>query len=79
MKIVAPPRRKAKETQKRLGVGRPVAAGGTGVRKSTAKARTGKILEVVVPSLQMVREEQIAAASSVSAGEHQCLQFGFRR
>ncbi|KAG8935619.1 hypothetical protein FRC02_007330 [Tulasnella sp. 418] len=36
---VTPNTRKAKETQKRLGVGRPVIIGGSGARKSTAKGK----------------------------------------
>ncbi|KAG9045011.1 hypothetical protein FS837_007174, partial [Tulasnella sp. UAMH 9824] len=63
-----------KEGQRRLGVGRPKAIGGSGVRKSTARAKsssvkplsTGKIVEVVVPALQAEREEEAAAASWVS-------------
>ncbi|KAG8892290.1 hypothetical protein FRB99_002817, partial [Tulasnella sp. 403] len=54
--------RKAKETQRRLGVGRPVAAGGTGARRSTAKGkaapRPSHIVEVVVPTLDSLLEER---------------------
>ncbi|KAG9027563.1 hypothetical protein FS837_004224 [Tulasnella sp. UAMH 9824] len=67
-------RRKALDSQRRLGVGRPRAIGGSGVRKSTAKAKStnvkplsgGRIVEVVVPTLQAVREEEAAAASRSS-------------
>ncbi|KAG8921868.1 hypothetical protein FRC00_008118, partial [Tulasnella sp. 408] len=67
-------RRKALDSQRRLGVGRPRAIGGSGVRKSTARAKStnvkpssgGRIVEVVVPTLQAVREEEAAAASRAS-------------
>ena len=56
--------RKAKETQRRLGVGRPTAVGGSGARKSTSRPqqqsfqRPNHIVEVVLPSLKMLREER---------------------
>ncbi|KAG8922322.1 hypothetical protein FRC01_014192, partial [Tulasnella sp. 417] len=67
-------RRKVLDSQRRLGVGRPKAIGGSGVPKLTARAKSttvklvsnGRIVEVVVPTLKAVREEEATAASRVS-------------
>ncbi|KAG8980316.1 hypothetical protein FRB94_010298 [Tulasnella sp. JGI-2019a] len=66
---------RAKKTQERLGVGRPVAAGGSGPRKSTAKSKppttpgpASVIRDVLVPSLRFLKEEareRRATSSSV--------------
>ncbi|KAG8878785.1 hypothetical protein FRB98_005998 [Tulasnella sp. 332] len=65
-KIMLPPpppsaKARAKEIQRRLGVGRPIVAGGSGARKSTAKSKTPLaarwVPEVVVPSMSLVHEE----------------------
>ncbi|KAG8852699.1 hypothetical protein FRB96_008555 [Tulasnella sp. 330] len=71
-KIMLPPpppsaKARAKEIQRRLGVGRPIVAGGSGARKSTAKSKTPLaarwVPEVVVPSMSLVHEEAERRAS----------------
>ncbi|KAG8873708.1 hypothetical protein FRB97_006526 [Tulasnella sp. 331] len=79
-KIMLPPpppsaKARAKEIQRRLGVGRPIVAGGSGARKSTAKSKTPLaarwVPEVVVPSMSLVHEEAERRASRrvASAGD----------
>ncbi|KAG8995340.1 hypothetical protein FRB90_000206 [Tulasnella sp. 427] len=67
-------RKKALDSQKRLGVGRPRAIGGSGARKSTARKKSASAMSVgvkkdlvmvVVPTLQAVREEEAASRASV--------------
>ncbi|KAF9270352.1 hypothetical protein L218DRAFT_1071797 [Marasmius fiardii PR-910] len=60
--------RKAKDTQRRLGVGRPIAAGGSGARvvtksKSVSKSRRGKVSLSVAPVEATIPEEETETGS----------------
>lgn len=63
VQFALPRTRKAKETQFRLGVGRPVAAGGSGARavtksQSVSRGKRGKPSRSVKPMEEAIQEEE---------------------
>ncbi|KAL0566220.1 hypothetical protein V5O48_015794 [Marasmius crinis-equi] len=61
--LLLPRTRKAKDTQRRLGMGRPVAAGGSGARAvtkslSVSKSRRGKVSRSIIPVEATIPEEE---------------------
>jgi len=62
--------RKAKDTQKRLGVGRPAAAGGSGVRVSTGRSKRGKAPRAALPVQDTIMEGTLYRSVNFYVTEH---------